>query len=58
MSDQHDVEATALTAIINRIIASKGDINCLWMNLNHIPIALKYYDALAVYTEYIRDGAQ
>ncbi len=53
--DSHADEAIVLTAIIDRLIASKGDMNCVWMNINHVPTALKYYDSLSFHSKHILD---
>ncbi len=53
--DKTESEAEALTAIINRIITFKGELHCIWMNMDQIPTALKYYDAIAVYSQYIKE---
>jgi hypothetical protein len=50
-----DHEALALTAIVNRLIASKGDIHSVWMNMDYISVALKYYDSLVFYSKHIQE---
>ena len=52
-----EAEVDNMTAIINRIITSNGDMQSLWMNMDLIPTVIKYYDAFAAYAEYIRETA-
>jgi hypothetical protein len=51
--EMHHEEALALTAIIQRLMDSKGNMLCLWMNIDQIPVALKFYDSLASYSNYV-----
>jgi hypothetical protein len=51
--EMHHEEAVALTAIIQRLMDSKGNMLSLWMNIDQIPIALKFYDSLASYSKHV-----